>query len=59
MSGWRQNTMDLLRDALRFVVSACVILDGIFIAVFSVWFLAEFLWHAAQWCNRVLFGGPW
>ena len=56
---WRQSIIDALSDALRFLIKFALILDGIMVSVFSIWFTAMFLWRLHEWLLRVLFGSPW
>ena len=57
--GWRQSSMDFLGDALRAVAGVCLTIDAILAAVFSVWFVAESLWHLHAWLGRTIFSAPW
>jgi len=56
---WKTTVIDVLRDGLRFCAGACILIDGILLSVFSVWFVARFLWHLVAWLNRTLFLEPW
>lgn len=56
---WKQSTVEFLSDALRFSVRACLLVDGILMAVLSVWFVWRFVWHVKGWLARVMFDSPW
>ena len=59
MAGWKQNAATFLADALRLTIRACLLIDGILLALFSIWFCANFLIHTVHWLDRILFSGPW
>jgi len=56
---WRQSTICLLSDGLRFAAWGCLLIDGILISAFSVWFVARFLWQVIKFFNRAWFGHEW
>ncbi len=56
---WKKPIIETLCDVLRFSVWSCLILNGMLASVFSVYFVARFLWHLHHWCDRVLFGHDW
>ena len=56
---WKTNLATFLTDALRLSIRACLFLDGILLALFSIYFTVRFLASAIGWLNRVLFEKPW
>jgi len=56
---WRQSIINVLSDALRFIVTGVLMLDVILLAAFSLWFCAKFLWQLVKLLNRVWFGTDW
>ena len=56
---WKKPVVEMLRDVLRFALSAALILTGVLMSYFILWFSARFLWQLKGWCERVLFGHPW
>ena len=56
---WKQATMAVMADILRFLGRSAILIDVFLISIFSVWLIAELLWHTAQWLDRTLFSGPW
>lgn len=59
MSNWKQSSATFLTDALRLSIRACLFIDGILLALFSIWFCIKFLYSTMNWLNRVLFNSPW
>jgi hypothetical protein len=59
MNVWRQNIIDLLSNALRFTAMACLMIDGILLSCFTVWFCIRFLHNFMAYLNRVLFNHNW
>ena len=57
--GWKQTTIGLLSDALRFVIKSFLLIDAILIALFSLWFVAQFFWHLRGFLARTMFGAEW
>jgi len=56
---WKQSLATFLADALRLSIRVCLFIDGILIAVASIWFCCKFLFFSMNWLNRVLFDSPW
>ncbi len=56
---WKQNITTFLTDALRLSIRACFFLDGILLALFSIWFCVKFLSQTIDWLNRSIFNTPW
>jgi hypothetical protein len=59
MNLWRQTITEKLFDAARVAIWGALAIDLFLMCVFSVWFLADGLWHLRGWCSRVLFGSDW
>ncbi len=56
---WKRKGMEILVDSLRYCGRAAMAINLILISVFSVWFVAKFLWHTVGWLNRTLFSSSW
>jgi len=56
---WKQSVAIFLVDALRLSIRACIFIDGILLALFSIWFCVKFLFQFVNWLNTTLFGSPW
>jgi hypothetical protein len=56
---WKQDITVWMAGILRMAIRICFFVDGILIALTSVWFMAKFLYFAVCWLDRVLFNAPW
>lgn len=56
---WRKNISENIADILRFLGYGFLIMDGIVLAVFSLWFVCKFTWQLAHWLERMWFSNPW
>jgi len=56
---WKMNSFDKALDFLKFLGIACLVIDGIFAAVFTVWFSGNFFWHLYGYLARVWFAHNW
>ncbi len=56
---WKQTIATFLAEALRLSIRVCLFIDGILIAMASVWFCFRVLHFTMNWLNRVLFDSPW
>jgi hypothetical protein len=56
---WKQSLATFLTDALRLSIRSCLFIDGILLALFSVWFCFKCLFQIVNWLDRVLFDAPW
>ena len=56
---WHDGVIDRIADALRFIVRAALIANGILIASTSVWIVARVCWHTLGYLDRTLFSHPW
>ena len=59
MSNWKQSLATFLAEMLRLSIRMCLFIDGILIALASIWFCFKFLYFSMNWLNRVLFDSPW
>ena len=59
MSNWKQSMATFLAEMLRLSIRMCLFIDGILIALASIWFCFKFLYFFMNWLNRVLFDTPW
>ena len=59
MAAWKQSMMTFFADALRLTIRACLLVDGILLALFSIWFCWNLLRQLMTWCARVLFSSNW
>ena len=56
---WKQSIPSLLIDILRVAIRGCLLINGILLALFSIWFTVRFLYSGMHWLSRVLFDTPW
>lgn len=56
---WRQKLTEALADILRFAVRAAFLIDGIVLAVGSVYVVCKLAWFTVQFLDRWLFAEPW
>lgn len=56
---WKQTLARFIADALRLSITVCLFIDGILIALFSIWFVAKFLYQTMNWLSETLFNHPW
>ena len=54
---WRRTLADLLADWLRLIAWAGLLVDGILISIFSVWFVWRGIWKLMELSEAWLFGG--
>ncbi|MCH8851743.1 MAG: hypothetical protein IID41_03725 [Planctomycetes bacterium] len=59
MNPWKAKLLDLLRSILRFSLWIVLVVNGLLLGVFSIYFTARFLRHLRAWLDRVLFDEPW
>ena len=59
MTGWKQTLATFLAEALRLSIRVCLFIDGILIAMASIWFTGKSLYFSINWLNRVFFDSPW
>jgi hypothetical protein len=57
--GWSKSAIEKISDVMRFLAYACLAIDLIMFAGFSVWLIAKFLWYLAGWINHHIFPAPW
>jgi hypothetical protein len=58
MPRWREPVLNWLADGLKLAVRACLLIDAIVIAAFSVWFVSKGVLKLAHWLDTWLFVGP-
>ena len=56
---WRQDITVWMSGILRMAIRGCLFVDGILLALASVWFVFRVLHFTINWLNRVLFDSPW
>jgi len=56
---WRQKITDALADLLRFAAIGALLIDGIALAVASVYVTTKLCWFSVQFLDRWLFAEPW
>lgn len=56
---WRSSVLDLLRSVVRFSLWFAFVVNVLMCAVFTVVWVAHFLWHMWTWFDRVWFPGEW
>ena len=56
---WKESIAEAWRDALRLLAGSLLLVNAILLSVFSVWFVANFLWQLRAWLNHTLFGKQW
>ncbi len=59
MNPWKQHILEFCRNIIRFALWFAFVLNGVMLAIFSIVFTAQFLWHLWTWCDRVLYTGSW
>jgi len=52
---WQTSFAVFLQDMLRLAVRSCLLIDGILVALFSVWFVANSMYELMQWFDGWLF----
>jgi hypothetical protein len=56
---WRKKFTNNAGDILRFIGYAFLAFDLILLSVFSLWFIAKFVYRLSGWLNRMIFDSPW
>ena len=56
---WKQTLVKIFIDILRISITVCLFIDGILMALFSIWFVAKFLHQTMNWLKQTLFNNPW
>jgi hypothetical protein len=56
---WKPNITENLAQALRFLVRGAILLDGIILALASVYLTLRFSYRAIQYLDATLFSKPW
>ena len=56
---WKQKLTDGLADGLRFCVHGALLLDGIILAMASIYVTLKLAFFTLRYLDRVWFSGPW
>ena len=56
---WRWNFLGSCRDLVRFSLWVCVAVNGAMAAIFSIFFIYQFLTHLWTYLMREWFPGTW
>lgn len=56
---WRQRVTDCLADILRFAIHGALLVNGIAVAVASVFVVVQACWFFLRFLNRTIFSEPW
>ena len=56
---WKQKVTDGLVDSLRFSIRGALILDGIILALASIYLTSKLTFFALRYLDRVWFSSPW
>ena len=56
---WRQKVTECLADVLRFAIHGALLVNGIALAVSSVYLTIKLCWFLLQFLNRTMFAAPW
>jgi hypothetical protein len=56
---WRTKITDNSADILRFLIHGALLMNGVILALGSIYFVGKLVFFTLQWINKVLFGSPW
>ena len=56
---WGQKVTDRLADYLRFTARAAMLVNGIVLALASVYVVAKICYFTLTWLDKVFFSKPW
>ena len=56
---WGKSVTEKIADVMRFLAYACLAIDLIALAGFTVWFSMKFLYFFLRFLNRTIFNNPW
>lgn len=59
MTAWKQSTLAIARDVLRFAIWFCIVLNGLMLSLFTIVFTAMLLFRAMGYAFREWFAQPW
>lgn len=59
MSAWRQKAIDMLGDILRFSIYGSMLLNGIIIALGSIYLVAKLIFFGIRYLDSTVFSKPW
>ena len=55
---WKQSIPQILIDIGRVAIRGCMLINGILLGLFSIWFITRFLYCMMKWLGRVFFNNP-
>jgi hypothetical protein len=56
---WREKLTDKLSNLLRFCIQGALIIDGLIIALASVYVVLKLAWFTTRYLDRIWFSAPW
>jgi len=56
---WKDKLTDRLADTLRFCIHGALILDGIILALASIYITSKLTYFTLRYLDRVLFSSAW
>lgn len=56
---WKNSVASFLGDALRLSITVCLFIDGILLALLSIYVTFRFVIQVGNWLDRVFFSSPW
>lgn len=56
---WRQRMTDWLADVLRFAIHGALLVNGITVAIGSVYVVVKACWFFLRYLDRTIFATPW
>lgn len=59
MSAWRQKFTEILADVLRFSIHGAMLLNGIIIALASMYLVGKLVFFFLRYLDRTIFAKPW
>jgi len=59
MSKWKSSLAKTLADLLRLSIKVCLFINGILLALLSIYITYKFVLHVGAWANHTFFSSPW
>ena len=56
---WSKSVTEKIADGMRFLAYACIAIDLIAVAGFSVWLCVKVLYFFLRFLDRSIFSNPW
>ena len=56
---WKRDLTDLLLGVLRFAIRGVLLVNGIALAILSVYIVVKVCWNFAHFLDRTIFSAPW